>query len=208
MGNSEVCEEYRNFLNTQESEKPVKFSEDKKNFFSWINEWKKLMNLDFSMASRHFYLEGRHLDQLSQGLICRAESEVLVVNPFVTQCDLSDTLRNAGKRGIEVRLITRPPDDKKLQYRKEKEEYHATLKQEGIFLTYNKKAHAKLIVIDRVVGIVSSMNFYSGSSGGASWEAGLISVEETVVETIANSILNLLELPETKELEIAHMNYC
>ncbi len=50
------------------------------------------------------------------------------------------------------------------------------------------------------MAIISSMNFYSGSSGGASWEAGLISVEETVVESIVNSILELLEKPESKEM--------
>jgi hypothetical protein len=44
------------------------------------------------------------------------------------------------------------------------------------------------------------MNFYSGSSGGSSWEAGLVSVEETVVENMANSILNFIERPETKEI--------
>jgi hypothetical protein len=44
------------------------------------------------------------------------------------------------------------------------------------------------------------MNFYSGSSGGASWEAGLVSMEKTVVESIVDSILGLLEKPESKEL--------
>ena len=50
------------------------------------------------------------------------------------------------------------------------------------------------------MAIVSSMNFYGGSSSGASWEVGLISVEETVVESIVDSILELLEKPESVEM--------
>lgn len=138
-----------------------------------------------------------HLDDISKELIRKAKSEVLVVNPYVNVCDLSHTLRGASKRGISVTLITRRPDGKKYSYRKEKQEYHTTLKKEGVILTYNKMAHAKLIVVDRAVAIVSSMNFYSGSSGGASWEAGFVSIEETVVESVVSSILRLLEKPES-----------
>jgi phosphatidylserine/phosphatidylglycerophosphate/cardiolipin synthase-like enzyme len=149
---------------------------------------------------RTFFLEGRHLDEISKDLICNAKTEVLVVNPFVDDCDLSNTLRDVSRSGKKVRLITRPPEDEKDSHRKRKREYHATLKNEGVILTYNRKAHAKLIVVDRAVIIVSSMNFYSGSSAGASWEAGLISINDAVVEGVVDSILNLLEKPESKEL--------
>jgi len=208
----ELYKEYRDFFDrqrmseepiTKEADQkiPVKFSEEKqKDLIRWIDRWREVKRLDFSLEPKHFFLNGRHLDDLSKELISKAESEVLVVNPYVNRCDLSDTLREASSGGVEVRLITRPPDDKKYPYRKEKKEYHATLKEEGVILTYNKKVHAKLIVVDRVVAITSSMNFYSGSSGGASWEAGLVSVEETVVESIANSVLELLERPESKEM--------
>ena len=139
------------------------------------------------------------MDDLSKGLICKAKSEVLVVNPFVNKCDLSDTLREASKNGVEVKLITRPPDIERVQFQQDKEEYHGLLKGDGVKVTYNKAVHAKLITVDRAVVILSSVNFYSGSSGGASWEAGLVSIEKTVVESITDSILGLLEKPESKE---------
>ena len=85
-------------------------------------------------------------------------------------------------------------------FRRDKQEYHKFLKKDDVNLTYNKAAHAKIIAVDRAVAIVSSMNFYGGSSSGASWEAGLISVEETVVESIVDSILELLEKPESVEM--------
>ena len=50
------------------------------------------------MESKHFFLEGRHLDDISKELVSHAESEVLAVNPFVENCDLSNTLRQACAR--------------------------------------------------------------------------------------------------------------
>ena len=35
------------------------------------------------------------------------------------------------------------------------------------------------------------------ASGGASWETGFVSIEETVVESVVSSILKLLEKPES-----------
>jgi len=101
---------------------------------------------------------------------------------------------------IKVRLMTRRPDTSRKSFRRDKREYHRFLQEDGVSVTYNKAVHAKIVVVDRAVAIISSMNFYSGSSAGASWEAGLISVEETVVESMVNSILELLEKPESKEM--------
>ena len=208
----EIWKEYRKFFEQQgifedsfkqETVKkvPVKFSEEKqKNLVKWIDQWKKVKGLDFSLEHRHFFLEGRYLDDISKELISNAKTEVLVVNPYVNHCDLSNTLRAASKGGVDVKLITRPPDVREKPFWRDKQEYHKFLKEDGVNLTYNKAAHAKIIAVDRAVAIVSSMNFYSGSSSGASWEAGLVSVEETVVESIVDSILELLEKPESIEM--------
>ena len=208
----EIYKDYREFFERQgisaesavreaDQKIPVKFSEEKqKDIVKWIDQWREVRNLDFSLEPKHFFLEGRHLDDISKELICNAKSEVLVVNPYVDKCDLSDTLREASKRGIEVRLITRRPSTSKGSFRQDKREYHRFLKEDGVSVIYNKVVHAKIVVVDRAVAIISSMNFYSSSSGGASWEAGLISVEETVVESIVNTILELLEKPESIEM--------
>jgi len=174
----------------------VKFSDEKqKELINWINQWRKVKRLDFSLENKHFFLEGRYLDDISGELISHAKSEVLVVNPFVQSCDLSNLLRDVSKQGVEVTLITHRPN------KEDREKYHRYMKNDGITINYNKSAHAKLITVDRAVAVVSSMNFYSGSSGGAQWEAGIISVEEKVVESIVDSILRLLEKPESIEME-------
>ena len=195
----ELYEEYTEFLNRprmpEKSTKgadryPSTSSKSRSEIADWINEWKKLRKLDFSLEPKHFFLDDMDLDDLSKQLIRRASKEVLVVNPFIESCSLSKTLEGASKRRVKVTAITRPPREED-QRRKEKEEYHSKLRKEGINLVYNKDAHAKLIVVDDEVAVVSSMNFYSGSSGGRTWEAGLVSIEGDVVKSVVNSIRKL-----------------
>jgi len=204
----ELYDEYRTFLNSNPSivadrkkeQLPAKFVQTRKGkLVDWIEQWKRLKNLEFSLDPRHFFLEGMYLDDLSKSLISAATLEVLVVNPYVEHCDLSNVLRNASKKA-EVTLVTHPPEDNN-QFPKDRQEYHKTLKNEGVKLVYNRKVHAKLIVVDRTVAIVSSMNLYGSSSGGGSWEAGLVSIEDTVVEQIVDSILSLKERPESIQIE-------
>jgi len=163
----------------------------KTELLKWLSLWKEVRKLDFPLEHEHFFLEGRHLDDFSKELISHAKKEVLLVNPFVQHCDLSNTLREASKNGIKVHIITRPPLDKYPEHLKRKEAYHAKLRQEGIKLVYNEKVHAKLVVADRAVAIVSSMNFYADSSAGVSWEAGLVSIDSKIVGSILDSLSKL-----------------
>ena len=101
--------------------------------------------------------------------------------------------RNTEK---EVILITRPPQ-KTNNYSDRKEEYHRIIADSGVKIMYNKSVHAKLLVLDRAVAIVSSMNLYSTSTAGTSWEAGIVTIDDRVVEPITNSILKLIENPES-----------
>jgi hypothetical protein len=64
----------------------------------WINQWKEVSKLDFSAEHEHFFLERRHLDDFSKKLISHAHSEIIVANPFIQDCDLSDTQRSEQKR--------------------------------------------------------------------------------------------------------------
>jgi phosphatidylserine/phosphatidylglycerophosphate/cardiolipin synthase-like enzyme len=115
-----------------------------------------------------------------------------VVNPFIQNCDLSNTLRDAKQRGINVQIITRPPYDRRPEGLKRKQDYHAQLKRDNIPLLYEEKVHAKLLVVDRAAAVVSSMNYYPESSAGVSWEAGLVSTDIDVIESIIKSTLSRL----------------
>jgi phosphatidylserine/phosphatidylglycerophosphate/cardiolipin synthase-like enzyme len=102
-------------------------------------------------------------------------------------------MRDAVKKTAAVTIIRRPIDDEN------DKEFIELLKKEGIKAYINKKVHAKLIAVDRAVAIASSMNFIVQSSAGQSWEAGIVSVDSTVVESVVNSILKLIERPDSVE---------
>lgn len=178
-------------------EKIVRISKDQQsNLISRIDEWSDFEGLDLSLRPRHFFIDGEHLADLSKYLIKHTQKEVLVVNPFVDRCNLVESLIQACSQGNEVRLVARPPKGSKAVYAKQME-YHKVLRGAGVKLIYNKRVHAKLMVLDRAVALVSSMNLYSASTAGSSWEAGIVSVEETVVEDVMNSIFGLIENPES-----------
>lgn len=178
---------YRDYTNQLQS---VLQADRKNKLMRWIVQWKEVRRLGFSLERGHFFLEGRHLDDFSKELISNAKTEVLVVNPFIQDCDISNTLRDVKRHGTKVQIITRPPSDRDPEFLRSKQDYHSRLEKEGISLVYSKKVHAKLIVVDRTVAVVSSMNFYPDSSAGASWEAGMISTEKEVVDSIINSTLS------------------
>ena len=161
-----------------------------KDINSWVNQWKEVNNLNIPIESNHFFLVDTHLDSISKGIIQNAKNEILIVNPYVEECSLSNSISEAKQKGVKVKLITRPLNQYDRNYN-EKREYHEDLKHSGINLTYNKKVHAKLIVVDSKVAVISSMNFILTSSGGKSWEAGVVSMEERVIKSIMDSIASL-----------------
>jgi len=160
-----------------------------RDFNKWIVEWRHTKrNLDFSLEHRHFFLGGPDLDEFTKSLISMAEKSILIANPFVEPCYLTDYLIDSAMKGTEIKIVTRYPEDKE----KKKIECHSKLRQQNIVLRYDGRIHSKLVVVDNKVAVVSSMNFYSGSSGGASNEAGIVSIEDKVVESAANYIRKLL----------------
>jgi len=164
----------------------------------YIDKWKDLKKLSFDLGNKHFFMAARYLDELSKDLITEAKTEVLVVNPYVEMCALSETMREVSKKGVSVTLLTRPPESDSEQYRESKKEYHSNLRQDGVIVVYNKAVHAKMTLIDRAVAIVSSMNFNPRSSGGASWEAGLVTIDKRVVDEVLDAVFEVLDKPESK----------
>ncbi len=179
---------------------------DESEINSWITKWKEIKQLNIPAQQDHFFLERRCLDDFSKELILHAEEEVLIANPFFRHCDLSDTLLETNRKGIRVQIITRPPQDENPEYLEKGKQYHEALKHEGIDLFYDDQMHTKIIIVDREVAIVSSMNFLGNSSAGVSWETGLVTMNPEVVESIVNAFtkaLHLSSLYQSKTSELA-----
>jgi hypothetical protein len=168
VSSSELTNEYRNFFkNVQET------------LIKWVNQWREQERVMYRRTEpNHFFLEDKLLYEFSEKLIEHATVEILVANPFVQRCYLSDSLMEISKKGVNVKLITRSSS-----------KYINELSNKGVSITYDESVHAKLITVDDRVGIVSSMNLFANSSGGGTWEAGLVTIEEDVVKSIARSIL-------------------
>ncbi|MFX1300908.1 MAG: phospholipase D-like domain-containing protein [Promethearchaeota archaeon] len=180
----------------------VKFSSsEQEELVKQIDQWRKeTPKLNFSLDLQHFYLTGGDLEDFSKKFIRKARQEVLVVNPFVQKCNLSDTFREVAKEGKAVLLITQPPSADRIAYTRElKEKYHASLRHAKIKPIENNFTHAKIIVIDRKIAIISSMNFTPASTSGQSWEAGIVTIHTPVVEKVVDSIMKLKEEYESKQ---------
>ena len=67
--------------------------------------------------------------------------------------------------------------------RSNSKQYVNDFSEKGV--TYDETVHAKLISVDRCIGIVSSMNLFANSSGGGSWEAGVITTDNNIVGSIS-----------------------
>ncbi len=51
--------------------------------------------------------------------------------------------------------------------------------------------HAKIIIVDDMVSVVSSMNFVKNATSGISWEAGMVTLDQDTVDSIKASITDL-----------------
>jgi hypothetical protein len=71
------------------------------------------------------------------------------------------------------------------------------LQEYGMEILTNPSVHAKIMVFDRRVAIVSSMNLYAYSVGGGSWEAGIATCSEDVLNDVLNGINMKFDEKET-----------
>lgn len=159
-----------------------------------------LRNDSYDPYSEHFFVEGDDLDRLSKDMIEYSKNSVVVVNPFVEKCNLSDKMKELSASNRSVLMITRSPSlDKPGKGKDQKRAYHRALMESGVQIVYNDYVHAKLLLVDGLVAFVSSMNFTSSSSGGKAWEAGIVTWQQGIVNSISKSIKNIIDDPDTKK---------
>ena len=167
---------------------PIKKETD---FNKMTADWRSLKQLDFSLENKHFFLIGMDLDDFTKQIIRTAKNTILIANPYLDNCYLTDALMDSSQSSIKIKIVTRRPTSRE----DNKAECHSKLRKTNIFLRYNNHIHSKIIVVDEKITVVSSMNFYSGSSGGSSKEAGIVSIDEKVVKSASNYIRNLIDAP-------------
>jgi len=160
--------------------------------------WTVRENVRYYLYSEHFFVEGELLDRLCKDVIDFSRERVIIVNPFVDQCSLSDKLKTSSVDGKDITLLTRSPENERSHWvRESRRDYHNVLLQNGVKLLYNDRIHSKIIVSDGIFGIVSSMNFKSESSSGKNLEAGIVTWEKETMISLNSYIENLSQDFET-----------
>jgi hypothetical protein len=161
-------------------------------------QWASTKPINLAIESKQFFLEGLRLEELTRDLIEKAKDEILVTSPYVDSCHPITLLTEAKDRRVNVRIVTTRPTKDKNDVKKV--ECHALLRKKGVNIHYINTIHAKIIIVDHKVAIVSSMNLYSGSTGGGLLEAGIVSFESKVVESASKYITDLLAKTESPDI--------
>jgi len=103
-------------------ENPIK---EETNFSKWIADWRKVNQLDFSIENKHFFLSGTDLDDFTKKLIRMANKTILLANPFIENCYLTEELIKSSKSSTKIKIVTRYPKPNDLK----KLECHSKLKK-------------------------------------------------------------------------------
>jgi len=155
------------------------------NISLWTRGWLKIHKPDITLEKAHFYLEGYLLDAYVKFLITKANETIIVVNPFLDMITPTRLLIEATRKNKRVVLVTRPPNKTSTR------NYHKELSDSGVTVLYYKNLHAKILLFDDEIAIVSSMNLLVGATAGFSWEAGIITLDKKTVDMVKDSITNL-----------------
>jgi phosphatidylserine/phosphatidylglycerophosphate/cardiolipin synthase-like enzyme len=171
----------------------------------WLIHWASDKPISLSVESKQLFLTGMELEELARDIIGKAHDEILVTSPYVDSCHLATALQRAVERRVKVKVVARRPTTAKMDALKA--ECQANLRKEGVVIHYINQIHSKIIIVDRRITIVSSMNLYSGSTGGATFEAGIVSFDEKVVDSATKYIFGLLEKPESTDITATGSRY-
>lgn len=147
--------------------------------------WIKLHRPELKLNNEHFYLEGHYLDIFTKFVINQSFKTIIVVNPFIDLSTPVQLLVKSKRKGRTVVIVTRPSFKQHIQT------IHEHLKEAGIKMLYHNSLHAKIIIIDDSLAIVSSMNFQRNATAGISWEAGIVTNNKETVDSIKASITDL-----------------
>jgi len=151
------------------------------------NQFKKYARTN-NIKNKHIFLDSEKLYKVICNLIQNAKEKIVIVNPFI---QLLDPIRRCrllrNEKNIDIKIITRKPDEYKTYAR----ECLQFLERKGVSVLYNDSVHGKVLVVDDIIAVVSSLNFLENSAFGKNWEAGIITYDISVIDQITESIENI-----------------
>lgn len=184
----DLYKEYMDYEYYMDSEEEPSFEDEYINseeIYRRTHSWIDFHKLDISLDNRHFFLDGHYLDIFIKFIMKNAKRTIIVVNPFIDLSTPAQLLIEAKQQGKTVVLVTRPHSTQRAK------DVHNTLANSRISMLYHENLHAKIIIIDDSLAIITSMNFIQRATAGVSWEAGLVTIDKWVVSKIKESITDL-----------------
>jgi hypothetical protein len=172
----------------------------KEGIIDWVNTWIKFQRNyenEISVNNDHFYLDGSLLPTFIHDLVRRASRNIIYVAPWIEEIGVTKNLMIASSHGKTVNIITRKPAwSSKSDWQQRQadiyEKCHSNLINAGVTVRYNNKIHGKVLIVDDLIAIVSSFNLLKNPASGLSWEAGIITYEPDIVNSIKVSINKML----------------
>ena len=179
----DIYKQYIEFFKNggEESHETLKLKEDdqgriKREFQSW-SDFKKR-----TISDGHIFLHGGDLEGLTKHLVDNVQKELLIVSPYIDKTSIMDSIKIRAENGVKVRVLTRSPENNNKA--SSKIQFINNLVEYGVEVKINESVHAKILVFDRGVALISSMNLYAYSVGGGSWEAGIATTSPEVLNEI------------------------
>jgi phosphatidylserine/phosphatidylglycerophosphate/cardiolipin synthase-like enzyme len=175
--------EYHNFISSSSVEKEEISAQSEE----WVSRWFQHEGLNPKSECSHFYLSSERLLNFSQELIKNSRRTLYVVNPFLEDINMIKNIQGMPDNGVDVHFITR----------KTKETQHwyvcKNLLKAGVHVYRIYGVHAKILLADDKVAIISSMNMTASSTAGKSWEAGMATFDPYMIGNIRVDIKNLIK---------------
>lgn len=76
-------EQYFSKMGAGSEDESVEITEDhQKQLIRWISDWKDVKDMSFELGAGQFFLSGQPLSDFTHGILGKAKSEIIVVNPF------------------------------------------------------------------------------------------------------------------------------
>jgi len=118
--------------------------------------------------------------------LSQAKEEVLICSPWITYIvdELSDFKRGRSKKDTNIKIITRLMKEDVEKGVTDLEKFRVLKEDFGADIRYNNDLHAKIVIVDNSVAIISSANL-TKKGLGVNYEAGAcLRDEETVNKVI------------------------
>jgi hypothetical protein len=139
----------------------------------------------------HCFVENEDIVELEKRILPAARKQIVAVHSSIVQDDLGELLWNAALDGVEVILITCHPKGA-MDGGEKSTQFHEALTNAGVDITYRNDINSDILVVDISVAVVSAPSTSGMLEAESTWQPGLVTFEQHVVDNVLSSVLRLL----------------